>query len=403
METLKDIQKFPLVIRNHMMATDLKKKIIKFSHDTKATFLTKAGFHLKYVHEHPKIIKKILIQENDATQYINEFEKSYYGYCEPFDFIHPETHFHVLKDIWVVGSEAHIFFEQDQIFSICPSLKGIAERKIRRPIPLLSQVIEEPVFILAGRAPGNRAHFLVEHLARLVASSNAIHKSGGCKYLVTAEHRKWQLPYLKKMGISEASVIEASVGSTFCKQAYYVPTLCTGEIVTVSLDRYYRELRNRFLDGQKSTSKGTPIFLTRKDAPDRKLSNEDAIFSIARSFFPDIKSVALSTLSLDQQISLFQKAPFIIGPHSQSFRNVLFSANALVVQLIQGFQDFSNEYYKWSQNFNYMGTIGNNLCLPLFSEIPFNTNQDWIYPEDKFEKEMHRLISLLNDQKHHIL
>ncbi|MGV8058369.1 MAG: DUF563 domain-containing protein [Smithellaceae bacterium] len=385
------------------MTADFKKKIKKSLHDTKATFWTKAGLHLKYVQEHPKIIEKILIQENSVTHYTNELEESYYGYCKPFDFIHPETYLHVLNNIWVVGSEAHIFFEQDQLFSICSSLKGIQERKIRRPIPLLAQVIEEPVFILASRAPGNRGHFLTEHLARLAASINAIEQLGGCNYLVTSGHRKWQIPYLKKLGIPESAVIEANIGSTFCKKAFYVPTLCTGEIATVSCESYYQHLRNRFIDGLKPSGKGSPIFLTRKDAPDRKLSNEDVIFSISKKFFPDIKSVALSTLSLDEQISLFHKAPVIIGAHSQSFRNVLFSGNALVVQLIQGFREFSNEYYQWAQNYNYMGNIGGSLCLPLFSEIAFNTNNNWIYPEDKFEKEMSQLISLLNDKKYKFL
>jgi hypothetical protein len=95
---------------------------------------------------------------------------------------------------------------------------------------------------------------------------------------------------------------------------------------------------------------------------------------------------------------MFQNAPVIIGAHSQPFRNVLFSNNALVVQLIQGFRESSNEYYKWAQNYNYMGNIGNSLCLPLFSEIAFNTNNDWIYPEDKFEKEMSQLIFRLNNK-----
>jgi capsular polysaccharide biosynthesis protein len=158
-------------------------------------------------------------------------------------------------------------------------------------------------------------------------------------------------------------------------------------------------LRKCFIGSQESPRKGLPIFLSRKDAPDRKLDNEDAIFSIARRFFPEMRRVTMSTLSLNEQIRLFQEAPVIIGPHSQPFRDILFSSNSLVIQLIQGFRDTSNEYYQWAQNYNYVGGIGKNLCLPLFSEIEFNTNCDWIYPEDKFKKDMSQLISLLDRQK----
>jgi capsular polysaccharide biosynthesis protein len=212
-------------------------------------------------------------------------------------------------------------------------------------------------------------------------------------------HRKWQLPYLARLGIPESSVIEANIGSTFCKRAFYVPTLCAGETATVSYERYYHYLRNRFLNEVNPSEKGYPIFLTRKDAPDRKLTNEDALFSIAKAFFPGIRLVALSTLSFDEQIHLFRAAPVIIGAHSQAFRNVLFAGNSLVIQLIQGFREYSNAYYQWAQNYNYLGDIGGNLCLPLFSEIPFNTNNDWIYPEDKFKEEMLFLTSLLKERK----
>jgi capsular polysaccharide biosynthesis protein len=382
-----------------MTISDMKTKLIKILHDAKAAIWTKAGRHLKKIKEHPKILDKILIQNNGITHYTNKFEKDYYGSCKQIDFFHPETYLYVVKDVWVVGSEGCLFFQPDQLFSVCSSLKGVEERKIRRPIKSLAEVIDEPVFILSSRAPGNRGHFLIEHLPRLVASMDAIKRLGGCKILVTPQHREWQAGYLQKLGIPDSEIIEASIGSTFCKRAFYVPTLCKGEIATASREKYYQFLRKRFIGNQESPIKGLPIFLSRKDAPDRKLGNEDTIFSIAKTFFPEMKRIVMSTLALNEQIRLFQAAPVIIGPHAQPFRDILFSSNALVIQLIQGFRDTSNEYYQWAQNYNYVGSLGENLCLPLFSEIGFNTNSDWIYPENKFEKDMSQLIALLDKWK----
>ena len=382
-----------------MTTGDMKAKLTEILHDAKAAILAKAGYHLKKVKEHPKVLDKVLIQANSTTRYINKFEEDYYGSCEQIDFFHPETYLYVLKDVWVVGSEGRLFFEPDQLFSVCSSLEGVEERKIRRPIKSFAKAIEEPVFILSSRAPGNRGHFLVEHLPRLVASMDVIKREAGCKILVTPMHRNWQTGYLQKLGIPDSEIIEASIGSTFCKRALYVPTLCEGEIATCSREKYYQFLRKCFIGSQESPRKGLPIFLSRKDAPDRKLGNEDAIFSIAKTFFPEMKRIVMSTLALNEQIRLFQEAPVIIGPHAQPFRDILFSSNSLVIQLIQGFRDTSNEYYQWAQNYNYVGGIGKNLCLPLFSEIEFNTNSDWIYPEDKFEKDMSQLISLLDRRK----
>jgi len=384
---------------NDMLVSDMKTKLTEILHDAKATIWTGTGHHLKKIEEHLKILDKILIQTDSVTHYTNGFEKKYYGSCNQIDFVHPETYLYVLKDVWVVGSEGRLFFEPDQLFSVCSSIKGLEERKIRRPIKLFAQVIEEPVFILSSRAPGNRGHFLIEHLPRLVASMDVIKRFGGCKILVTPMHRKWQAGYLHKLGIADSEIIEASIGSVFCKRALYIPTLCEGEMATASREQYYQFMRRHFIDSQSSPGKGLPIFLSRKDAPDRKLDNEDAIFSIAQTFFPEMKRVVMAALALDEQIRLFRDAPVIIGPHSQPFRDILFSSNALVIQLIQGFRGTSNQYYQWAQNYNYVGSLGGNSCLPLFSEIEFNTNSDWIYPEDKFEKDMSQVISLLKEQK----
>ncbi len=382
-----------------MTIVNAKAKLIKTLHDAKTTFCAKTGHRLKQVKTHSKILEKVLIQDDSFTFYKNKLEEEYYGSRVQIEFFHPVTYLYVLKDVWVTGSEGHLFFEPNQLFAVCSSIRGVKSRKIRRPIKPLAQVIKEPVFILSGRAPGNRGHFLVEHLPRLVASREILKRFGRYKILVTPEHRKWQVDYLQKLDIAESEVIEASIGSVFCKKAFYVPMMCEGERTTVSQEKYYQILRKRFLGGQKFDGIGFPAFLSRKDAPDRKLVNEDAIFSTAKMFFPGIRRVVLSKLSLNEQIKLFQEARIIIGPHSQSFRNLLFSSRSLAVQLVQGFRDSSNEYYHWAQNYNFIGSIGENICLPLFNEAEFYKNSDWLYPEDKFKKDILQLISLMDKHK----
>lgn len=382
-----------------MSIVKVKTKLVRILHDAKATFCSKAGPSLKYVKEHPKIHNKILIQDNSYTFYQNKFEEAFYNCSAQIKFYHPETFLYFLTDVWITGSEGHLFFEPNQLFSICPSINGIKPRKIRRPIKSLAQIIKEPIFILSGRAPGNRGHFLIEHLPRLIASMDIIKRLGKYKILVTPEHRKWQVEYLRKLDIPESEVIEASIGSVFCKRAFYTPMLCQGEIATVSHKKYYDFLRKHFMGDRQVDHNGSTIFLSRKDALYRKLVNEDAIFSITKKYFPAMKRVALSKLSLNEQIKLFQKASVIIGPHSQSFRNLLFPSRSICVQLVQGFRDSLNEYYKWAQNYNFVGSVGENLCLPLFNEIKFHKNSDWLYPEDKFKKDLIRLIKVIHKKR----
>ena len=248
-------------IMNNMTIMDTATRLVKVLHDGKATFWTMAGLPLKHVTSHAKIMDKKPIQDIGYTIYKNELEEAYFGSNAQFTFFHPDRHLYILKDVWVTGSEGHLFFEPDTLFSVCSSLNGVKPKKIRRPIKFLSQVIEEPVFILSGRAPGNRGHFLLEHLPRLVAGLDIIRQFGACKILVTPGHRKWQIDYLKKLDIPESDVIEASIGTVFCKSAFYVPMLCEGKGATLTYEKYYKYIRNKFIDENKKSDKDLPVCL----------------------------------------------------------------------------------------------------------------------------------------------
>lgn len=373
-----------------------KAKAIRLIYDAKASVWTAIGPPLKYRETHPGIVQKILLREASATVYQNALEEMFYGMPSKTRFHHPSVHVYMLENVWVTGSEGHIFFEPNALFSVCSSVKGVHPKKIRRPISWLSRRAESPVFILSSRAPGNRGHFLTEHLPRLVASRDFLQAHGAVKILVTPGHRRWQVDYLKKLDIPESDVLEASYGAVFCPSAYFVPVLCEGIQTTISIKRDYTLIRDLFLVGCQPSSSRCPIFLSRKDAPDRQLINEDTVFQIVKDYFPSVRRVTLSSLSLDEQIELFQNASLVIGPHSQAFRNVLFSEDAIIVQLLQGFRDAQNEYYHWAKNYCAMAAINDNQCLNLFSEMPFYKNSNWIYPADKLRNDFRRLTTLID-------
>jgi len=373
----------------------LKTKINRLVHDSKATLWSKIGSPIQWIRTHPNVVQKVLLRDMCTTAYDNRLEERYYGTPAKVSFAHPKVYLYVLENIWVTGSEGHVFFDPNKLFSVCSSFDGVDPKKIRRPIKWLARRIEEPVFILSSRAPGNRGHFLTEHLPRLVASWKTLAGFGKCKILVTPGHRPWQVEYLKKLGIQASDVVEASYGSVFCTKAYFVPVLCEGQRATISVESDYRFIRKQFLAGRKPSGKGSPVFLSRADAPDRRLINEDSVFEMAQKFFPDMKRVTLAELSLNKQIGLFRGAPVVMGPHSQSFRNVLFCNKSIVIQLLQGFREPGNEYYHWAKNYSCMGLMNENQCVSLFSEIPFHGNSDWMYPLDKLDRDLSRLVNLL--------
>lgn len=379
-----------------MFLDTASKKIIKFIYNTQATLLAGLGFQLKCVNNHAKIIRKKCIQTPGESIYHNDLEEKFYGVEEEIRFHHPERFLYVLKDIWVVGSEGLIFLGPNTLFSCCPSTDELNPKKIRRPIPFLSKNINEPVFILSGRAPGNRAHFLYEHLPRLIAAKKHLQNSGNVKILVTPNHASWQRGYLEKFGFPPGDIVEASEGATFCKKAFYIPLLSAGDREVICHEAYYKEIYKLFADDEQIAKLKVPVFLSRKDAKTRKLANEDSLFQIAAEYFPGIKRVVMSGLSLAEQIDIFQKASVLIGPHGQPFRNVLFSSKALVIQLVPGERNKSNEYHMWSRNFNCIGTLSGNNCISLYNEDQSHSGAlDWTYSEDKFKQELINILQIL--------
>ena len=105
-------------IMNKMTIMDTATRLIKVLHDGKATFWTMAGFPLEHVESHAKIIDKKSVQDSGYTIYKNELEEAYFGCNAQFKFFHPERYLYVLKDVWVTGSEGHLFFEPDTLFSV---------------------------------------------------------------------------------------------------------------------------------------------------------------------------------------------------------------------------------------------------------------------------------------------
>ena len=373
------------------------KRLDKFLHDSKATLLTKLGLSLQRGIDSPQIVHSQQIQSPTNSTFAHRLESSFYGCTVQSTFSHPERCLYGLQDIWLTGSEAHLFFSPRHLFTICPTLSEVEEKKIRRPIPALAKGIDDPVFILAGRAPGNRAHFLIEHLPRLLAAQNHIANFDQCKILVTPNQLKWQQDFLQKIGIAPDRLIEAKAGSTFCHKAYYIPLLSRGDRDVICPPAYYKQIRELFQKDKARKSNGTPLFLSRQDANSRRLSNEDAIFRVCQEFFPTIERLTMSKVGLDDQLHLFQQAPAIIGPHGQPFRNLLFASQALAIQLTPGQRSKDNEYHLWARNFNCIGSIGNNQCITLYNnKDQQHGGADWNYDQQRLRQELSKIIGLTN-------
>lgn len=75
------------------------------------------------------------------------------------------------------------------------------------------------------------------------------------------------------------------------------------------------------------------VFISRKDSPKRGISNEEEVSSLLRCY--GFTEVLMSTLSLEEQIVLFNNADVVVAPHGAGLVNLVFGKDDLnVLELI---------------------------------------------------------------------
>jgi hypothetical protein len=179
----------------------------------------------------------------------------------------------------------------------------------------------------------------------------------------------------------------------FCSDLRFVPNLSSGAIVELYEPGVYREIARRFKRGLARGGPGRRLFVTRKDAPARRLLNEDQAFEAFRAAYPGLERVSLSGMTLQEQVALFADARLVVGAHSQAFRNLLYSERALAIQLVPGPWDAGNEYLPWACNYERLGLIHGNRCLSLYTGAPY-PGGDWEFPPDALRQALARLRGL---------
>ena len=184
--------------------------------------------------------------------------------------------------------------------------------------------------------------------------------------------RGWQREILAYLGIPPAHVITSGDGTVRCNRLLYTPMLrrnSRSPLCNPNLLLSIKRLVEQHL--AQPMFNRTAIFISRRDAPDRYLRNEDAVFERLRLIYPTMEAVVLKGMSVKAQAALFRQASVIIGPHGQAFHNALFAQDSLIVQLSHG-AHFSRSV--WCDAFNVLALLGNNQSITLYSETTQDNN-----------------------------
>jgi hypothetical protein len=333
-----------------------------------------------------------VIQNAGSHTIVNPVEAAFYKAASAeTTYSWSEAKFYHLRNVALSGDQGQVFLKDGSLFlpSIYPHQERLHKVKVRRPIRFGATTFEGPVFHLTGRNHDNRGHFLLQHMPRILAARSILSNYPDYRILVAPGHAKWQKNLLKMMGFDPERVIEGSRGTQLIEDLLFVPFHYGSN--ALNAPHYYKEIRDCAAALCVNDQPESSIFVSRSDAPDKRLINEDRIVEIAREVLGPLEVIHLGKFSLPEQIAKFRKAPIILAPIGQGACNIVFAENRLLATLAPG--KSISELYGGGHS-THPAIICGNKALTMLSGVSVTSRGNWEYPEDHFRRDINFLMNL---------
>jgi len=169
-------------------------------------------------------------------------------------------------------------------------------------------------------------HWITDALPRL-----SILDAAGCsdvQLVVPDGLTAWQRRSLELLGVRSSRLTPHRGGCLRPDTLIWPrPAAITGHVPRWACDW----LRDRFVGSAAQPQRR--LYLTRRGEKQRRVSNEDEVWSLLRS--RDFEMVDAGTLSLDAQIALFADAAVVVAPHGGALTNIVFAREAKVIELFE--------------------------------------------------------------------
>lgn len=179
-------------------------------------------------------------------------------------------------------------------------------------------------------------HWFIDSLTRLEGFEQYYQQTGKKPMLIVDSNlTQWQVKSLEILGYSQKDWIEWDstmltvdklVIPSFRQPGNRVSPLAIQWMRrkifnSPKLDNFFKDAK---LGGLNFSEK---IFISRKKASGRKISNEDEVFKYLDKF--GFQRYILEDLTFQEQLVLFSQAKFVVAPHGAGLTNILFSRNKI--------------------------------------------------------------------------
>ncbi len=320
--------------------------IIKLRKITKSIY--KSIFYGKIRLNNKSKIKNFSVKKNKI------FSKKDYKY-KIFEFSNSRVYTDCTQNVSIIQNNflyPESSFQQIDGKLVKPNYNQI----LKTGTPKYLKKIDGNILILAQGASGdNYSHWLLDILPKIKLASLQ-YNINKIDYFYFSKLNSFQLEILKLIGINKNKFIDTEKNKhCFSKKIIFTshPNYFKGTFSEAqsSMPKWIiRYLRKKFLKFVKKNKKTyQKIYIDRSDSIFNhcKLINNNEIANVLKS--KGFKILKLSELSFLNQITIFNNAKFIIGPHGAGFANLIFcKKNTKVLEIRphnhpgKGYQRISN-------------------------------------------------------------
>ncbi len=240
------------------------------------------------------------------------------------------------------------------------------------------------VAVVGQAACHNYFHWLTEILCRLALLEM---QGVAYDYLYVPCDLHFMQESLALWGIDFSKIIPAHPNLCVQADTVIVPSLVSNVsfggvlgacYVQMHLLNYVKQkLLTAALQHQPSVKLAPKVFISRKDAPQRKVINEDEVFSLFEQ--QGFVRYELDKLSVVDQILLFHHAQVVVSPQGTGLANTIFCKKGTkIIELLQGLNDCTFWYLSQDLGLDYTAVPTTNFLQNYYDAWATNTSMDLV-------------------------
>jgi capsular polysaccharide biosynthesis protein len=230
-------------------------------------------------------------------------------------------------------------------------------RRVTLELAPMAPQIDEPC-VLVGGSPSHY-HWLVENLPRVYAAS-LLPELRGLKLVVDAALAPVQEESLRLLGIGADRLVRIDPVRPQPFRTLWVPSLLAESFSLHPAALHW--LRAAFVADVPAVGPGRRLFVSRRDAAQRRLVNEDEIVAVLAPL--GYRTVVGSALGFAQQVEAFARAETVVGVAGAGLANILFAPRTATVLELHNLPAGAEFFKRIAQQLGLRYARGVGECLP---------------------------------------